>query len=258
MKTNDLLSINLWSSIAVGMIALGLTSMASGAPYSLEEKNFLALGEAAVMIRSEMQSVYSPTSDALPFAGTFNASGWTLSITGSMGGLPVLYSATGIYNAGTQTTNYTSAGTVGTDTWTGNGFSSFFDVFTEIDLEVLFHTADVVKDVGGATKGIPDRENLTAKTYRTENGVKIGEGEYYKTIDGVIVAGPFKQRISAPVGDGRASITIDDAFLTGLVTGSTLTGQLVPEPTGLVYLAIFAATVTGLRVRSRSRHAAGQ
>jgi len=256
MNARGLFNTHLGLSISIGLLVTVMAGAASAAPYTLEQKNFIGLGETAVMIRSEMQTVYSSTADALPFTGTFNASGWTLNITGSFAGQPVSYTATGVYNAGTQTTNYTGGGTVGSDTWAGDGFTSFFDVFTEIDLETHFKTTDTVKDTGGAKKGVPDRIDQTAKTWKTEGNERVGTGLYYKSVDGVIVEGPFMQTIRAPIGDGRASITIDDAFLTAAVSGGTVSGQLIPEPSGVALLLLAAAHLT--RFKRTPRRAAGR
>jgi hypothetical protein len=247
------------SSLAVGLFTLAAAvGVANAAPYSLEVKNFTALEEAAVMIRSEMQTVYSPTGDALPFIGTFDASGWTLSITGNMGGRPVSYSATGVYDSANQKTNYTGGGTVGGDTWAGEGFVSFFDVFVDppVDFPVLleehFLTKDtVVDDIGPpAPPRKPDREDQTAKTIKTVDGFVIDDVDYYKTIDGVIVAGPFHEHSSRPVaGSGGASVIIDDAALLGDFSGSTISGVLVPEPSGIVLLAFAGTTAVATRRR---------
>jgi len=67
-----------------------------------------------------------------------------------------------------------------------------------------------------------------------------------------VVGGPHHQKSSRPVaGSGRAEVLIDDAALFADFSGGTISGQLVPEPSGIVLLA-FAVTAASLR-RARKR-----
>lgn len=94
--------------------------------YGAQDKTLFAAGEAALTAQTELTQELGGSGN-LAVNGTFSSTGWTLSLQGTQGGVPVSLQYVGSYDPTTNSSTFLSSGTVGGNPWNGDGSALFTD-----------------------------------------------------------------------------------------------------------------------------------
>lgn len=253
-----LIRIKLPIMIVVLTLGIGTRTLATTV-FTAGERNVESMNEAALMSASMLIQVFGLANGSLSLAGTFDASTWAANMSGGYAGMPVSLSFEGAYNQVANNGSYTSAGTVGTATWSGSGTWSFIDISPTSE-GMFWDCVGTITLVDGGEKK-PDRHFTEAKVWaKSEDATDefwSDSGKYKNTEDSEIV-GEEKSEISDYVipKDGPRIATVavtlveDTSFLSGFanfddgIVGATIT--IVPEPATIALVGL-----GGLVVRPR-------
>jgi hypothetical protein len=200
--------------------------------YNAQDKTLFAANEAALTAQTELTQELGGSGN-LAVNGTFSSNGWTLSLSGSQGGVPVSLQYIGSYDPNANTSMFQSAGTVGGNSWTGSGTVLFTDASqsefkANINVQAAFLLGNVPKK--------PDTHTLLKwKKFWNKNGYRYGKdfGIWFYTENGKIVGGPHFERSSArmpldPALDGsqQVCITHENCVATTFnIDGGTFSGN---------------------------------
>ena len=243
--------------VAAILLSWALPSPVFGGLLTNFEKNAVVMIEASALSTSMVITEYGPSQAALSFSGQFSDVAWSLGLTGTYLGNPLALTFTGTFDTTLGQGTFTSAGSIGTDSWTGSGSWSYLDLSPNTD-GLLWAANATILGKGGLVKGKPDTEVIVPKDeLTTDNGKTrhtVSQGMYFDTKGGTRVGRIHDQTddsIGPSGGSGTAvcSLTIPDhsIFLTGSYDqgGGAISGivQVVPEPCSLLLLASGLALV---------------
>ncbi len=222
--------------LAVVLALLCVLHIAAGATLlSPSERNSMAMLEAGLMTTSLLEdNDLSPA--ALTYSGTFDDVGWSAVLIGSEVGLNVDISFAGTYDHNSGTGDFTSAGLVGGEAFTGLGEWAFWDSSDSTqegswDSEITIGRAPTVwndKHTDSSTTDWKEEAYHITKTwyYNTKDGVaetKPGGGTWQRTKTSVYPTASFSQ-FEAEVPDNwliaTGSFDFDQGIMEALLTVS--------------------------------------
>jgi hypothetical protein len=199
--------------------------------YNAQDKTLFAANEAALTAQTELAQELGGSGN-LAVNGTFSSTDWTLSMSGSQGGVPVSLQYSGSYDPNSNTSLFQSVGTVGGNPWTGNGTVLFTDASqSEFDANINVQATFL----WGNVQCWPDSHTLFKwKRFWNKNGYRYGKdfGIWFYTKKRKVVGGPHFEYSYAkmplnPALDGMQQVCIKGencVAVTANVNAGTFSG----------------------------------
>jgi hypothetical protein len=256
-----------WASIALlaGAFACGGNAAVIGlSPEdSLRLENLHAATEAAATTNAMLIDAFGQiVSQRITFNGTFDTSGWTLTIGGSYAGMALDLSFTGVFDDATGSGAFTSTGTIGSSSWDGTGTWGFTEVDPEtvdfrLDQDVSISALAFRPDIRGTwvwryvdtpTAVLSSNVGVVQKT---RNGRPWGRPRLERSGDRIPKMPPRTGgSITVGIDDG-SDLTATFDFDAGTISGNVHT---IPEPATMALVGLCAL---GLIARARWRRRPG-
>jgi hypothetical protein len=252
--------------LAVLLLATAGTRAGTVDPFSAEQQSLDALQQAAAMTTIELGEVYGTAPSTLSYSGSFSATSWSASMTGTVAGQAVDFTfsgtTTGPDGSNLSSGSYTDSGTVGGvagDAWSGGGtWSSGPDPMNSTVLDTVWNSSDTTTYAKPGSKP-PEHDTEVVKEGHGPDGTDFIQ--YYKTVDHMR-EGDLKTEESNDDEDlgnrsGLRSSTMnfinDGVHLNGLsnfdtgLTSGTITSPLPPTAVATATLLAVVGIALGRR-----------
>jgi hypothetical protein len=210
-----LVTLSLLLALAGARDATPVQKSTAAQGFTPAEKSVEAFYEAVVMSSSKLLQEFGPADAALSFSGTFADGGWQGSLTGDYAGQPVNVAFTGTFDGGSNSGSFTTQGTYGTGTWSGDGTWSY----TQPDPSTLLMSWDSQAVINWLSKLFkPDKHFTTPKRWARsvlpDGTVHVVDSGSYRSTRFGIPFGPVRRQISDWIypphsgGGGIATVTV--------------------------------------------------
>jgi hypothetical protein len=170
--------------LLVSATVLLLHGVAVAVPFTDAEKSLDIAMEAAVLAAADLVQLFGPLPAILPFEATFGNTGWSMTMDGFYGGIPLSLSFTGVFDPSTATGTHTSVGTFGAEVWSSSGAWAFADI-DESTISLSGGTDTELGPIAGPKK-TRDKILNNDKVYRKDDDgrQRLVSGTYCRSING--------------------------------------------------------------------------